>query len=172
MAHFAELEHERLKPVDDGLLDVPLAQRRRFTEIEELQDERVLDHIFGLADLLVTPRQRGDFVGAAVLGELLEPLRADLALELSHHLDPRAASMSWNARAVSSPGRLLAPDKRTVTEMVSTTYVGPPSVGGALRTPASARWSSRSKHVPRRTDLRRCARTRDSWPSGRRRAGP
>ncbi|HET7503930.1 MAG TPA: hypothetical protein VFK02_23070 [Kofleriaceae bacterium] len=80
----AHLEQEDLEPVDDGLLDVAFQHRRMFADIEELEHERILDHVGRRRDVLVVARERAHLVRVSVLGEALEQQRGDLALELRH----------------------------------------------------------------------------------------
>jgi len=67
---FEQISHARTLFADNSELG-KIAHRGR-TTIEELQDERILDHIRGLGDFLTSPGERQDLLGVAVAREPLE----------------------------------------------------------------------------------------------------
>src|SRR5207244_3654560 len=54
---FPHLEEEFLEPADDRLFEIPLLRRRLLAKVEELEDERILDHVAGYGDLLAVARE-------------------------------------------------------------------------------------------------------------------
>lgn len=53
----AQLEEEVFEAIDDHLLEVPLVRGDGLTELEELEDERILDDVVRLRDLLPLGRE-------------------------------------------------------------------------------------------------------------------
>ena len=68
----AQLEEEALDAIDDGLLEVALAPVRPLIEPEELEHERILQHIARRRDLMPSLGERSDLLLVAALGESFE----------------------------------------------------------------------------------------------------
>jgi hypothetical protein len=68
----AELEEKALEAIDDGLLEISLAPVGAFVEPEELEDERVFQHVGQHLDLVSMPREREDLLLVAAHRETLE----------------------------------------------------------------------------------------------------
>ena len=80
---FAQLEEEPFDAIDDGLLQIALTTLGPLGEPEELEDERVLQHIGRNVDLVSAPSKREDLLLVAALRETLERARGDLPLQLA-----------------------------------------------------------------------------------------
>jgi len=79
----AELEHELLKMVDDGLLEVTLVPMGALLQAEEFQDERILHDVLWSDDFLALVGEREDNILVAAGGQAIVKVGSDLALEFT-----------------------------------------------------------------------------------------
>jgi len=117
----AQLQQERLDAVDDRLLQLALSPLRSLVEPQELEHERLLDHVRGMFELVPSACQRHHLLLVAALRQPLEQERGNLPLQLA------------TRPAVPRRLDLVERSRRRVRDLHEDEVVGPSEVGWERR---------------------------------------